>query len=269
MSEDIQKYVSSCDQCQRNKSSNSKPHGLLMPLPIAQHPFHTVSMDFLLGLPRTTRGNDQILTIVDKFTKFVHFIPLPVTATAVEVVDIFLTQVFRIHGLPRRLISDRDSKFTGKFFSRWKKVLKIEHSMTSAHHSKMDGASEIMNRWIADYLRGFVSFDQLDWDTQLHLAEFAYNSHKNTSTGYSPFFLCFGRHLVAPNSLTLNQDDNETLVDRINTLKRVHQVAKDCLAITQLRQAKYYDQGRQPLPLKLGQKVLLDNRNLRVAGRLH
>ncbi|CAI7827894.1 unnamed protein product, partial [Closterium sp. NIES-54] len=115
MAADVQQFVTSCDTCQRMKSSKQKKIGLLQPLPIPEQPWQVVSLDFITGLPSTSRGHDSILVVIDKFSKMGHFIPTNATATAEATARLFFDRIITIHGIPATLISDRDPKFTSKF----------------------------------------------------------------------------------------------------------------------------------------------------------
>ncbi|CAI7846817.1 unnamed protein product, partial [Closterium sp. NIES-54] len=112
MASDVQQFVTSCDTCQRMKSSKQKKTGLLQPLPVPEQPWQVVSLDFITGLPSTSRGNDSILVVIDKFSKMGHFIPTNATATAEATARLFFDRIITIHGIPATLISDRDPKFT-------------------------------------------------------------------------------------------------------------------------------------------------------------
>ncbi|CAI7762938.1 unnamed protein product [Closterium sp. NIES-53] len=112
MAADVQQFVTSCDTCQRMKSSKQKKTGLLQPLPVPEQPWQVVSLDFITGLPSTSRGHDSILVVIDKFSKMGHFILTNATATAEATARLFFDRIITIHGIPATLISDRDPKFT-------------------------------------------------------------------------------------------------------------------------------------------------------------
>ncbi|CAI5473134.1 unnamed protein product [Closterium sp. Yama58-4] len=112
MAADVQQFVTSCDTCQRMKSSKQKKAGLLQPLPVPEQLWRVVSLDIVTGLPSTSRGHDSILVVIDKFSKMGHFIPTNATATAEATARLFFDRIITIHGIPATLISDRDPKFT-------------------------------------------------------------------------------------------------------------------------------------------------------------
>jgi hypothetical protein len=113
--EKIVEYIARCMECQKVKAEHRHPAGLLQPLPIPEWKWDMVTMDFITGLPRTRKQHDSIMVVVDKLTKAAHFIPLKTTHRAADVVDIFLKEVARLHGIPKTIVSDRDLKFTSNF----------------------------------------------------------------------------------------------------------------------------------------------------------
>jgi hypothetical protein len=112
----VHDYVTTCDSCQRNKPSHALKAGKLQPLPPPATPWESISMDFITGLPATAAGYDAILTFVDRFTKQSHFIPTTTTCTAVDAATLFIREVYRHHGMPTSIVSDRDSRFTSRFW---------------------------------------------------------------------------------------------------------------------------------------------------------
>ena len=156
----VERYVRSCVQCQRNKSKNDKVIGLLNPLETPSEPWETISMDFIVRLPITKKGFDAIVVFVDKLTKRVIIRPCKVNDTAEDIARIYLDGVVREHGLSKHIISDRDTKFTSKFWRTFVELLGIKLKMSTSFHPETDGQTERSNRILQDCLRHYVNFAQ-------------------------------------------------------------------------------------------------------------
>jgi hypothetical protein len=142
---DIAKFVSTCVACQRNKARCHKPCGLLQPLPVSEKPWHTVTFDYIVKLPKTSRGNDSMCVIVDKLTKLVHFVACEEEVSAKEFAELYVDHVFRLHGLSREFITDRDPRFTSAFWQEVTVLLGTRIVMSSSFHPQIDGQTERVN----------------------------------------------------------------------------------------------------------------------------
>ena len=189
-------------------------------------------MDFVVQLPKTMKGFDAILVVVDRLTKWVHLIFTHTTDTAPETAKTFLDHIFRLHGLPRVIVSDRDPKFVSKFWRTLFKQLGMHLALFTAYHPQTDGQTESANRTLEDMLRTFVNYKQDNWDDCLPAAEFAYNNSQQASTGYTPFYLDCGQHPITPSTL-LNPEALQTNVaateDFIQHLQTTISMAKKSL----------------------------------------
>lgn len=162
MKKDIKKLVRECDVCQASKYETTSLAGLLQPLPVPKQAWEDISMDFIEGLPKP-QGYDVIMVVVDRFTKFVHFIPVTHPFTALRAVELFMQYVFKLHGLPRSMVSDRGSVFVSSF---WKSFLTIQGSslnFSSAYHPESDGQTKVLNRCLQAYLRCYASDKPAQW----------------------------------------------------------------------------------------------------------
>ncbi|CAI7925897.1 unnamed protein product [Closterium sp. NIES-53] len=146
MANDVQKFVTLCNKCQRMKSSKQKKAGLLQPLPVPEQPWQVVSSDFITGLPPTNAGHDAILVVIDKFSKMGHFIPTHTTTRTEETAQLFLKHIISQHGIPTTLISDRDPKFTSNFWKELMSLMGTRLAMSSAYHPQTDGQTERLNQ---------------------------------------------------------------------------------------------------------------------------
>jgi hypothetical protein len=139
MKKEIAEYIARCMECQKVKAKHRHPAGLLQALPIPEWKWEVITMDFITGLPRTSKLHDSIMVMVDKLTKATHFIPLKTTHKAADVVDIFLKEVARLHGIPKKIVSDRDLKFTSNFWRGLFKGFRTNLNFSTAYHPESDG----------------------------------------------------------------------------------------------------------------------------------
>ncbi|GJP29248.1 hypothetical protein CLOM_g22337, partial [Closterium sp. NIES-68] len=198
LAEDVQKFVTSCDTCQRIKSSKQKKAGPLQPLPVPEQPWQVVSLDFITGLPPTTNGHDAILVAIDKFSKMGHFIPTHTTARTDEIAQLFVRYIISQHGIPTTLISDRDPKFTSKFWKELMSLFGTKLAMSSAYHPQTDGQTERLNQVVEQLLQAACKDEISKWDLHLPVLELAYNNATHAATGQMLFYLCYGRHPLTP-----------------------------------------------------------------------
>ena len=272
MAASVKRFVSRCDGCQRNKGVNMKPGGLLKPLAIPGDPWHSVSLDFVTHLPTTLAGHTSIMVMVDRLTKMVHLAPCQDTADAHAVAKLFLDRVVVPHGVPLDLVSDRDSRFTSKFWTALCQAMGIKQSMSSAFHPQSDGNTERVNRVMEDMLRHYVAADQSDWDQHLGMAEFAINNAYHSSIGTTPFMLNYGRHPEVPISSVIKRDalrrltpvhhDVPAVKDLVHKMETLLASAKKALEAAQQRQKTYADQARRLVTFAVGDRVLLSTTNL-------
>lgn len=193
----VKKYVKNCHTCSRTKPLREGLQGLLRPLPVAKERWRHIAMDFIVELPCSEDWNGQkfnsILVVVDRMTKQVHIIPCN-DLSARNTAYLFYKEIFRLHGLPDTIVSDRGSQFTSEFWRWLCKLLHIDHHLSSAFHPQSDGQTERMNARIEQHLRAYINFAQDDWIRFLPSTEFALNNHDSHVTGLSPFFAVYGQH---------------------------------------------------------------------------
>jgi hypothetical protein len=195
---DVESYVFGCLVCLRNKAQTVKKVGLLQPLSIPSFKWESVSMDFITQLPVTKTGYDAIAVFVDRLTKMVHFAPTYTDCSARDVARLINDTVFKHHGLPSELISDRDPRFTSEFWTELTRLLGTKLKMSTAFHPQTDGQTERSNGVLEDYLRHYISPSQDDWDEWLPQAEFSVNNAWQESIKNTLFMLNFGQQPRTP-----------------------------------------------------------------------
>jgi hypothetical protein len=198
MKKDIDDYLAKCLECQQVKVEHRHPTGLLQPLPIPEWKWETISMDFITGLPKSTKQNDTIMVVVDKLSKVAHFIPVKSTCKAIDIANIFMKEIFRLHGMPKEIISDRDTKFTSNFWKSLFVGFETKLLFSTTYHPQTDGKTERVNQVLEDMLRMHVMHQPKKWENYLPLVEFSYNNGYQESLKMSPFEALYGRKCNIP-----------------------------------------------------------------------
>ena len=287
MDQDCRTFVKGCQTCQRDKSSTQKPAGLLQQPEMAEGKWQTVSLDYITSMPLTSRGHDMICTVVDTFTKMTHLIPCHHSLDGAGAAQLLWQHVFSKHGVPKKLISDRDTRFTSEMFKGIMKIIGTQQAMSTAFHPQTDGQTERMNRVVEEMLRHYVNSRQDDWDVLLACAEFAINNQWQASIQTTPFHLNYGYHPTLPVDLALSDSElaqafvqekqslvrtggkyfrfamqrfnEEALTALVDTAKRMLQGAGE-------RQKGYADKHRRALEFEPGQEVMLNTKHLTVTS---
>eukprot|EP00253_Pinus_taeda_P002532 PITA_02532 len=245
MKKDIVEYLARCLECQQIKAEHQHPTGLLQPLPIPEWKWEIISMDFITGLPRTTKNNDSIMVVVDKLSKAAHFIPVQSTYRAAQIAHVFMQNVFRLHGLPKTIISDRDVKFTSVFWKTLFAELGTQLNFSTAYHPQTDGQTEQVNQVVEDMLRAYVMQQPTRWEEYLHLVEFAYNNGYHTSTQMSPFEVMYGRKCRTPSSWGGPEDKLSLGPDMLKEMEDMVKRVRVNLKTAQDRQKNFADRKRR------------------------
>lgn len=263
----VKTYVNGCHTCARNKPTRHKPFGPLQPLPIPQRPWKSISIDAIVKLP-TSNGYDSIMVIVDRRTKQAHFVPFTEEGfDSPKLAQLYRKHIFRLHGLPDDITSDRGSIFVSNFTKELNKSLGITSNTSTAFHPQTDGQTERVNQVLEQYLRHYCNDLQNDWTSYLDLAEFAYNNSVHTSTKFTPFEANYGyhpRHPLAPPAVC----DVPAVTDYLSRLHNIQNNLTTNIEIAQRNQAKYYDRTTKNKPhdkdgepkFKVGSWVFLNRR---------
>jgi hypothetical protein len=187
----IRQHVRECSVCQRNKHENVASPGLLQPLPIPYAPFIHISMDFVEGLPKS-EGKDVILVVVDRFSKYAHCLALSHPYSAPKVVKLFMDNIYKLHGLPASVTSDRDPVFLSRFWKELFNIQGVDLHYSTAYHPQTDGQTEIVNKCIEHYLRCMTGDHPHQWAKWLSLAEWWYNTNYHSATKMTPYEVLYG-----------------------------------------------------------------------------
>ena len=252
MRKDIKKYVSECLTCQKVKFDRHKPAGLLQPLPIPNIPWESIANDFIFGLPKSANGHDGIWTIIDRFSKQAHFIPVKKNINAEQIARLFIQHIFKNHGLPQSIIGDRDPRTTSLFWRALFDNLVTKLKFSSAYHPQTDGQSEIANLSILDMLKCYAHETQTQWEKYLPLVEFAYNNIVHSSTGKAPFEIIYGKPLLLPIMRT-----KEEIFHADEFVHTAFSQVKSAIEKSQGQQKKAADKHRRNVEFKKGDWVLL------------
>ena len=257
MKGDVAKHVAKCIICQQVKAEVKKPSGLLQPLSVPQWKWEDISMDFIDALPRSKRGNTAIWVIVDRLTKVAHFLPVKSDRDAPKLAQLFMKEVVRLHGVPKTIVSDRDTIFTSRFWRSFQEALGSELCMSTAYHPQSDGQTEAINKVLEDMLRAYVLDQGGSWEEHLHLAEFTYNNSFQNTIGMAPYEALYGKPCLSPmcwvesgERLVLGPDYIKETTEKISLIRRR-------MATAQERQKKYADKKRKPVEYEVGDYVFI------------
>lgn len=208
----VDEFVQQCAICQAAKHEHCKYPGLLQPLPIPAGAWQDISMDFIEGLP-LSKGKNAILVVVDRFTKYVHFLPLKHPFSALQVAEVFLDQVAKLYGMPKSIVFDRDKVFTSSFWKTLFARFHIPLNLSTAYHPQSDGQTERVNQCLEMYLRCAVSNTPNKWADWIPLAQFWYNTCFHTSLQCSPHKALYGTdpsYGLLPSLSLLSEDESSS-----------------------------------------------------------
>lgn len=257
MKKDIAIYVSKCLTCSKVKAEHQRPSGMLEQPEIPVWKWECIAMDFITKLPRTSRSRDSIWVIVDRLTKSAHFIPIREDFPVSTLAQIYIDVIVRLHGVPLNIISDRDARFTSRFWQSLQTALGTQLNLSTAYHPQTDGQTERTIQTLEDMLRACVIDFSGSWDTYLPLIEFSYNNSYHTSINMAPFEALYGRKCRSPicwNEIGEAQITGPILVQE--TSDKIAQI-RDNLLKARSRQKSYADKRRKPLEFQIGDRVLL------------
>jgi hypothetical protein len=266
MRKSVKHYIESCHVCQESKTRTTKEYGLLQPLPIPERPWTHIAMDLVTHLPRSKSGYDAAVIFVDRFSKAAIFVPCHSSSSASDVARMFFQHVFKRHGLPKSIVSDRDSRFTSLFWTSLFSCLGTSLDMSTAYHQQTDGQSERTIQTLEQYLRAYTCKAQDDWDELICHAEFAYNSANSSFTELSPFETMYGYLPEMPASLMLDRPPQVDQLKARDEMTKHHarfKIVRDALQDRHKLQATQYDASKRDASFDIGDLVYLDARHFK------
>ena len=248
MAKDIEDYVRSWEDCQKNNTFQHNRHGALHPLQLFYALWDAISMDFITQLPKLD-GCSIVWVIEDGFTKMAHFVHIKDgKKTAEGCAKLFLENIWKLHDLPSSIISDRDHVFTSTFWAKLMGRLDMRLRKRTSFHPQTDGQTESVNQSLEQYLCQYCNYEQDNWNYLLPLAEYAYNNSATTPTQMSAFFANYGFH-PQTNWPVVKESNNPASRNYAHWMETVHELSVKRLEESQECMGKYYDCTRKDAPL--------------------
>ena len=265
----IQEFVSTCQVCQKNKWETVQPAGLMQPLTIPTKIWADISMDFVEALPKVS-GKTVILVVVDRFSKYAHFIALSHPYTAVSVAQAFFRDIVRLHGIPETIVSDRDKVFRSIFWRELFRLMGTNLCFTTAYRPQSDGQTEVVNRTLEMYLRCVTGDEPRQWLAWLPWIEYCYNTSYHTSLKDTPFRMVYGREPPRLLDYAIGSSKVEAVDVELERRDEFLTVARERLMEAQNRMKAVYDKHHRAAEFNIGDWVWLKlhpHRQLTVAKR--
>ena len=198
MKKDISEYVSKCLTCHQVKAEHQVPSGLLNPLLIPQWKWDNITMDFVSDFPLTQRKHEGVWVIVDRLTKFARFLPVRLDYSMDRLAELYVNEIVRLHGIALSIVSDRDPRFTSRFWKELQSAFGTRLNFSTAFHPQTYGQSKRVIQVLEDMLRGCVLDFPRSWDRYIPLMEFSYNNSYQSSIGMAPYEALYGRRCRTP-----------------------------------------------------------------------
>ena len=198
MKKDISEYVSKCLMCQQVKTEHQVPSDLLNPLIIPQWKWDNITMDFVFGFPLTQRKHDAVWVIMDKLTKSAHFLSVRLDYPIYRLAELYVSEIFKLHGIPLSIVSNRDPRFTSRFWKELQSAFGTRLNFSIAFHPQTNGQSERVIHVLENMLRGCVLDFPGSWDRSIPLMKFSYNNSYQSIISMAPYEDLYGRRCRTP-----------------------------------------------------------------------
>jgi hypothetical protein len=256
MKQDICNFVAECEVCQCNKGEIVKSPGTLQPLLIPPAIWKDISMDFITSLPKL--GNKSaIMVVVDCLSKYAHFYALQHPFTTSMVAQIFMDQVFKLHGMLHSIVYDRDPTFTSNFWQELFKLQGTQLHLSTAYHPQTDGQTEVVNKCLETYLRCFAYENKNQWAQWLPLVEWWYNTSYHTATRMTPFEAVYGQKPPSVLSYLPGTSKVQAVDQTLTVREDILCNLKENLVMAQNCMKQQADQGRSERQFAEGDQVFL------------
>ncbi|KAL1979106.1 hypothetical protein VTN96DRAFT_6844 [Rasamsonia emersonii] len=265
-SKEVDRYVDNCLICKRTATWRDKPPGLLHPLPIPVRPWQHVSMDFR-SFPKDKHGFDAVFVVVDRLSKRPVSVPCHKTITARQMARLYVDHVYRWTGPPDTIVSDRGGQFISEFWDEVCKILRVKLKLSTSHHPQTDGQTEIVNQYMAQRLRPFVSYYQDNWSELLPMVDFAAAVLPHDSTGLSPFAVDRGYEPRVSFDWTAATPPEEIKLERreaqkwLRHMESVWNQARSGMEDAQRRQKEQADRHRRDVDFDVGDWVMVTTKD--------
>ena len=261
MTRNIGKYVERCDLCQRMKNRTEELAGKLKLSEVSQKTWIHLTVDFITKLP-VVAGKDTVLVVCNRLSKMTHFVATMEETLAEGLARLFRDNVWKLHGLPESVVSDRGPQFAAELTKELNRMLGIKTKLSTAFHPQTDGQTERMNQELEQYLWFFIEHRQKDWPEWLVAAEFAINNKVHTATKVSPFRANYGKELRMGGDIR-RKGKVESATEFVERMKKVQEEVEAVLKKTQEEMKRYADRGRRETEVwKKGDRVLLSTKDL-------
>jgi hypothetical protein len=247
----VREWVRSCLTCQSNKTEQLHPTGLLQPLEVASAVWADIAVDFIEGLAKVG-GKSCILTVVDRFSMYTHFLPLGHPYTATSVTRLFFDNIVKLHGTPSSIVSDRDPAFTSRFWRELFDMAGFKLQFSSAFHPQSDGQSEVTNKIIAMYLKCLTGDRSRDWLRWLPWAEFCYNSSFQSSLRTTPFRVVYSCDPPSMRTYSLSEARTLAVDGQLRERDEFLTEIRDLLEQAQLLHKTFYYRKHRPMEFTVG-----------------